>query len=466
MVTINELLFHEIAVRAITDEIDTTISVTRVAELITHENSDVNYTNKASGMPLIAHALTRKLNQVARLLINSGADLNKKCAMGIPPIVYALYSEPLVTEMVEAGTDLSAEYTSSGKVIKIYDVILDHAEKSSWLTLKDMIEDRMEQIDIPYVSSQFKLFDQVHVKKEHDREKSDSRRHFLSTLLATGSYRAPAKTYGRDSLDDMYEKFPNFSEAIDYFRRQVGLYELSENGITTMAPMLMSGPPGIGKTRFVRAISEAIGLEMHNISCGAISAGWVIGGSSTSWSEGRPGLVFASMRDGKTANPVVMLDEIDKLSGDPRYDGYGALYTLLERHTSSAFTDEALAVPIDCSKVSWVATANDVSTIPKPIQSRFSIIDIQAPDQKQMRSIINSIYQDILTDHEDSWGSRFSKTLSDEVIDELVEFSPREVYRRFSDAFGEAAVSRDCQTYDLISADFVKSFKTKRRIGF
>ena len=91
----------------------------------------------------------------------------------------------------------------------------------------------------------------------------------------------------------------------------------------------------------------------------SLTAGWVLTGASAQWHNARPGKVAQTLIEGEYANPVVVLDEVDKSGGDHRYDPMGALYSLLERDTAASFKDEFIDVDMDASHILWIATAND-----------------------------------------------------------------------------------------------------------
>ena len=137
----------------------------------------------------------------------------------------------------------------------------------------------------------------------------------------------------------------------------------------------------------------------------SLTAGWVLSGASSQWKGARPGKVFETLVDGQYANPVMVVDEIDKAGGEHAYDPLGALYSLLEHDTAGAFTDEFAEVPIDASQVIWVATANDGRAIPEPILNRMNVYEVQAPDRDAARHIAARLYRCIRADHD--WGQRF-----------------------------------------------------------
>jgi ATP-dependent Lon protease len=125
----------------------------------------------------------------------------------------------------------------------------------------------------------------------------------------------------------------------------------------------------------------------------SLTAGWVLSGASSQWKGARPGKVFETLVDGQYANPVMVVDEIDKARGEHAYDPLGALYSLLEHDTAGHFVDEFAEVPIDASQVIWVATANDARGIPEPILNRMNVFEVQAPDRDAAHSIARRLYQ-------------------------------------------------------------------------
>lgn len=114
------------------------------------------------------------------------------------------------------------------------------------------------------------------------------------------------------------------------------------------------------------------------------------------------------LRDSSVGNPIILLDEIDKLCGDLRFDGYGPLYPLLEEDTAGIFEDEHIGVPIDASRILWLATSNNLHMLPEPIRSRFDTLTIDTPLSDHVSGIAQSVYDDLLA-REKGWGKRFSE---------------------------------------------------------
>jgi ATP-dependent Lon protease len=171
----------------------------------------------------------------------------------------------------------------------------------------------------------------------------------------------------------------------------------------------------------------------------SLTAGWVLTGASAQWQNARPGKVAQTLIEGEYANPVVVLDEVDKAGGDSRYDPMGALYGLLERDTAVHFKDEFIDVDMDASHILWIATANDDSAIPEPILNRMNVYEVQAPDREAARHIAARLYRSIRDAHD--WGARFGPEPEADTLDRLCEMAPREMRRAWMTGFGNAKLA-------------------------
>ena len=278
---------------------------------------------------------------------------------------------------------------------------------------------------------------------EHRLDKLPAREH--ETLRATyermlekGPERFQVKPGGLPAMEHLYDEMPNFNEVLDDVKRQLALCHDSRDALE-ITPMLLLGPPGIGKTHFAREIAQLLGTGLGFISMSSLTAGWVLSGASSQWKGARPGKVFETLVDGAYANPVMVIDEIDKARAEHAYDPLGALYSLLEHDTAGAFTDEFAEVAIDASQLIWVATANDERSIPDPILNRMNVFEVQAPDFDAACAIALRLYCKLRAAHD--WGQRFDETPSDAVLERLAGAAPREMRRAWMTAFGNARLA-------------------------
>ena len=270
-------------------------------------------------------------------------------------------------------------------------------------------------------------------QREHE-----SLRATYERMLEKGPERFQVKPSGLPAMEHLYDEMPNFSEVLDDVKRRLALCQDSRDALE-VTPMLLLGPPGIGKTHFARTIAQLLGTGMGFISMSSLTAGWVLSGANSQWKGARPGKVFETLVDGAYANPVMVVDEIDKARGEHAYDPLGALYSLLEHDTAGSFVDEFAEVAIDASQVIWVATANDERAIPDPILNRMNVFEVQAPDADAARTIALRLYRSLRAEHD--WGRRFDEAPSEAVLERLGGLAPREMRRAWMTAFGNARLA-------------------------
>ena len=263
----------------------------------------------------------------------------------------------------------------------------------------------------------------------------ESLRATYERMIDKGPERFQVKPSGLPAMAHLYDELPNFHAVLDDLKRQLALCSDSRDALE-ITPMLLLGPPGVGKTHFAREMAQLLGTGMGFVSMSSLTAGWVLSGASSQWKGAKAGKVFETLVDGQYANPVMVVDEIDKTGGEHAYDPLGSLYSLLEHDTAHTFIDEFAEVPIDASQVIWVATANDARGIPDPILNRMNVFDIEMPDDEAARKIASKLYRSIRAEHD--WGKRFEPELREDVLDALSHCAPREMRRALMTAFGNA----------------------------
>jgi len=306
------------------------------------------------------------------------------------------------------------------------------------------------------------VYDLSEVQGALDRSKgrSPELEAFYERMLDTGADRFLTTPSSTDALSPLVEECPNFAEVLDDLTRYLALAHAGDAGFNVM-PLLLLGDPGVGKTHFAKRLAKVMQTECELISMNALSAGFVITGSSASWKGAKCGKVAERLVRGHYANPLVVLDEVEKASGSTQSDPLAALYQLLEPETSRAFRDEFIDVEIDASQIFWVLTANSTEGIPTPLLNRMAVYEVPVPTREQAAGIAQRIYAGLLRELK---LTKFAPRLEGSALDKLAGISPRDLRKTLLDGLGYAVSAGRGE----VSADdmHLKPSPGKSRIGF
>ena len=235
------------------------------------------------------------------------------------------------------------------------------------------------------------------------------------------------------------------------------------------APILcFVGPPGVGKTSIASSVARALGRKFVRMSLGGVKDESEIRGHRKTYIGSMPGRIITAMKNAGSNNPVLLLDEIDKLSSDMRGDPASALLEVLDPAQNSTFRDRYLEVPYDLSKVLFITTANSLDTIPRPLLDRMEVIEINGYTQEEKREIAKRY---LVPKRSEANGLKEDQIkIDDDALDEIIsgytmEAGVRNAEREIDAVCRKAAVmlAEGEKTKVHVTKDTVKEFLGARR---
>ncbi len=266
----------------------------------------------------------------------------------------------------------------------------------------------------------------------------------------------------REQLSMLRLRCPGFAAVTDLVDRAIALSIMTGTPLS-LPPLLLAGPPGLGKTHYSKSLAVVLGVPVHAWSCATNSdAMQLITGHPTSWRGARMGLLTEALVTSDSASPVVLLDEIDKFHTHRDEQPYSILLNVLEAENAEALLDEYLRVRFNVSHAVFIATANDLSALPDFIRDRFLTVEVVAPTGADLLALTRQIAVKVLT----PLGLPMP---GDTVLAALARHNPRRIARVLRLALGFAAAEgRDVLVpADVVAADAIASAQAARAsIGF
>ena len=250
-------------------------------------------------------------------------------------------------------------------------------------------------------------------------------------------------------LDTLRLSQPHFGAVIDLIRGQLLLGQKTSKTVR-IPPILLDGAPGLGKTHFSLELAKALGTTVKRISFDSALTSATLIGSERRWANTQFGALFELICLGKHANPIVILDEIDKAGVRREWDPLAPLHTLLEPSTAKHVRDISVDFEFDTSMVTWIATSNRKQMLPDSLRSRFREFDIVRPNAQEAIQLASAV---VAKSFEEMQLADFEPPDKQFVVS-LAHLTAREITQAMAEALASAVdQGRNRLTLDDLPAD-------------
>lgn len=280
-------------------------------------------------------------------------------------------------------------------------------------------------------------------EKTPDKEIKERNRAIFDRLKALGRYR---QVHSSDDIPQLLKSLEHLEQEQQHFRevisfiRGCGELALRRKQRMQVPPILLVGGPGVGKTHFTLELARALRRPVERHSMDADHTASTLSGSARHWSNTNTGKVFDAVCMSERADPILLIDEIDKAGAAAdgnRKDPLHPLLSLLEPVSSTAFTDLSAGITFDASHITWIATANDLRPISLPILSRFRVFVINVPSAQDAIALAEAI----LRKKHAAMGLEDFREPSRKVAVWLAHLTPRAQLRALDEAYARAVAA-------------------------
>ncbi len=238
------------------------------------------------------------------------------------------------------------------------------------------------------------------------------------------------------AVASMAAEFPHFSDVINLVHQRLLLAQKMA-APPVLPPLLLHGGPGLGKTHFTRALAKILGGPCRTVQFDTGAENSALLGLDKQWSNSEPGILFELLCQGPVANPVVLLEELDKTHRFSDSCPLDALHALLEPSTSASVRDMCLELQFDASAVTYISTANELGKIPEPLQSRFEVFEVRQPTSEESIQIAEVVTAAVVREY----GFNGFSPASRRVVIEVAHLTARGVRKAVTAAIANAVLN-------------------------
>ena len=279
-----------------------------------------------------------------------------------------------------------------------------------------------------------------------DKERLEARVALYNEIKPKGSVRKLGAPANIEALQQLERGFPHFKRVLKLIHNQIKLAERTKRTLK-LPPMLLLGEAGVGKTEFTHQLARLFGSPVKRLPFDNDEVPSSLLGSAKHWSNSTAGAVFEALVKGTHANPILLLDEIDKAHRNSyRGDPLASLHTLLETSTNNSVRDISADFDMDASHIIWIATANHRNQVPDTILSRLTEFTIQRPTGQHAIQLAQVVAERILEELElKPLGFGMPKP---ELIRLMSSHTPREQSMAWREAFASAAAADRSEVWE------------------